>query len=198
MAKAYMIKYKIKMIGDYNHSDYSYQKIFRAIYGYTQNVTKGNGKIYIYHRPGVLSKTPYIKKGKNEVIVPKDCLTQLLYFFKTGENPTHKWSKKGQWQATYTLYDIDVSEQQAKKAIDKTINSTFVVDDEGSVKRILTLLEEIFEQNKIPSINLKKALFFEIRRIQTLEWYIIIKDKTTLMKRFETLASRFKSSFSLA
>lgn len=197
MAKAYMVKYKIKMLGNYSHSDYGYQKIFRAIYGYTQNVTKNNGKVYIYHRPGVLSKTPYIKKGKNEVIVPKACLTELLDFFKTGENPTHKWFEKGKWQATYTLYDMDVSEQQAKRAIDKTINSIFVVDDDGSVKRILNLLEDIFEKNKVPSVNLKKVLLSNIRKIQNFEWYIIVKDKTTLMKRFETLASKFKSSYPL-
>jgi len=195
MTKAYMVKYKVKMNGEYNHSDYGYQKIFRAIYGYTQNVTKGNGKIYIYHRPGVLSKTPYIKKGKNEVMVPRDCLTQLLEFFKTGENPAHKWSEKGNWTATYTLYDVDISEQQAKKAIDRIINSTFVVDDDGNTKRILNLLEEMFEQNKVPSNPLKTVLYNEIKRLQTLEWYNLIQDKTTLIKRFETLINKFKSMY---
>jgi len=195
MAKAYMVKYKVKMVGDYNHSDYGYQKIFRAIYGYTQNVTKGNGKIYIYHRPGVLSKTPYLKKGKNEVIVPRDSLTPLLDFFKTGDNPAHKWSEKGNWTATYTLYDIDISEQQAKKAMDRTINSTFLLDDDGNVKRILNILEEIFENNKTPSLPLKNALITEIKKLTNFEWYTFISDKTTLMKRFETLVSRFKNTF---
>lgn len=194
MAKAYMVKYKVKMIGEYNHSDYSYQKIFRAIYGYTQNVTKGNGKIYIYHRPGILSKTPYIKKGKNEVIVPKECLTALLDFFKTGENPAHKWAEKGNWNATYTLYDVEVSEQHAKKAIDRVINSTFIVDDDGTVKRILNLLEEMFEQNKMPSQPLKNTLLNDIKKIQNMEWYLMIIDKTTLIKRFETLVTKFKTT----
>jgi len=197
MAKAYMVKYKVKMIGNYNHSDYGYQKIFRAIYGYTQNVTKGNGKIYIYHRPGILSKTPYIKKGKNEVIVPKDSLTSLLDFFKTGENPAHKWSEKGNWSATYTLYDVDVSEQQSKKAIDRVINSTFIVDDDATVKRVLNLLEELFEQNKAPSAPLKNTLYNEFKKIQSLEWYTMITDKTTIIKRFDTLVSRFKSTYPL-
>lgn len=195
MTKAYMVKYKVKMNGEYNHSDYGYQKIFRAIYGYTQNVTKGNGKIYIYHRPGVLSKTPYIKKGKNEVMVPKDCLTQLLDFFKTGENPAHKWSEKGNWTATYTLYDVDISEQQAKKAIDRIINSTFVVDDDGNTKRILNLFEDMFEQNRVPSNPLKIVLYNEIKRLQSLEWYNLVQDKTTLIKRFETLINKFKSNY---
>ena len=190
-----MVKYKVKMNGEYNHSDYGYQKIFRAIYGYTQNVTKGNGKIYIYHRPGVLSKTPYIKKGKNEVMVPKDCLTQLLDFFKTGENPAHKWSEKGNWTATYTLYDVDISEQQAKKAIDRIINSTFVVDDDGNTKRILNLFEDMFEQNRVPSNPLKIVLYNEIKRLQSLEWYNLVQDKTTLIKRFETLINKFKSNY---
>lgn len=194
MVKSYMVKYKIKMNGDYNHSDYNYQKIFRAIYGYTQNVTKGNGKVYIYHRPGVLSKTPYIKKGKNEVIIPKDNLTSLLDFFKTGENPAHKWSEKGNWQATYTLYDIDISEQQAKKAIDKLINSVFIVDDEGVTKRIINILEDYKE--KTPSLPLKNIILTEIKKIQSLEWYSSIQDKTNLIKQFEDLSREFKSKYS--
>jgi len=195
MAKAYMIKYKVKMIGNYNHSDYGYQKIFRAIYGYTQNVTKGSGKVYIYHRPGVLSKTPYIKKGKNEVIVPKECLTPLLNFFKTGENPAHKWTEKGNWSATYTLYDIDISELQAKKAIDKVINSTFIVDDEGNTKRFLSLLEELFSENKVSSVPLRNTIFSEAKKIQSLEWYNIVSEKTPIIKKFETLIFKYKSTY---
>lgn len=194
MTKAYMVKYKVKMNGEYNHSDYNYQKIFRAIYGYTQNVTKGNGKIYIYHRPGILSKTPYIKKGKNEVIIPKDNLTNLLDFFKTGENPAHKWAEKGNWQATYTLYDIDISEQQAKKAIDKLINSVFVVDDEGNTKRIINVLED-FVDNKTPSLPLKNILLGEIKKIQNLEWYSSVSEKTNIIKQFEDLVKNFKNKF---
>ena len=192
MVKSYMVKYKVKMNGEYNHSDYDYQKIFRAIYGYTQNVTKGNGKVYIYHRPGILSKTPYIKKGKNEVIIPKDNLTSLLDFFKTGENPAHKWAEKGNWQATYTLYDVDISEQQAKKAIDKLINSVFIVDDEGITKRIINILED-YKENKTPSLPLKNILLTEIRKIQSLEWYSNIQDKTSIIKQFEELVQQFKS-----
>jgi hypothetical protein len=194
MAKAYMVKYKVKMGGEYNHSDYDYQKIFRAIYGYTQNVTKGNGKIYIYHRPGILSKTPYIKKGKNEVIIPKDNLPSLLDFFKTGENPAHKWAEKGNWQATYTLYDVDISEQQAKKAIDKLINSVFIVDDEGLTKRIINVLEDL-KENKVPSLPLKNILLTEMKKIHNLEWYSTISEKTNIMKQFEELSQNFKNKF---
>ncbi len=196
MTKAYMVKYKVKMNADYNHSDYNYQKIFRAIYGYTQNVTKSNGKIYIYHRPGILSKTTYIKKGKNEVIVPKDSLTNLLDFFKTGENPTHKWYEKGNWSATYTLYDIDVSEQQAKKAIDRVITNTFIVDDDGNTKRILNLLEDNLNENKIISIPLKNTLFLEIKKIFSLEWYNEINEKTQIMQKLDSLTKEFKLKYS--
>ena len=47
---------------DYNHSDYNYQKYLEPIYGYTQNVTKGNGKVYIYHRPGYYLKHHILKR----------------------------------------------------------------------------------------------------------------------------------------
>lgn len=191
-----MVKYKIKITGDYNHSDYGYQKIFRAIYGYTQNVTKGNGKTYIYHRPGVLSKTPYIKKGKNEVIVPKDALTPLLDFLKTGENPTHKWHEKGNWQGTYTLYDIDIADQQARKAMERVISNSFVIDEDGTIKKLSIILEECASgQRKQVPFPLKQSILSEIKKLTSMDWYNMVVDKSGIVKRFSTIANQFKAKF---
>ncbi len=196
MVKAYMVKYKIKITSDYNHSDYGYQKIFRAIYGYTQNVTKGSGKTYIYHRPGVLSKTPYIKKGKNEVIVPKDVLTPLLEFLKTGENPTHKWREKGNWIGTYTLYDVDISEQQAKKAMERVISNSFVIDEDGILKKLSNILEEFASgQRKQVPFPLKQSILSEIKKVTSMDWYNMVVDKSGIVKRFSTIANQFKAKF---
>jgi len=42
MADAFLVRYKIKVHDEVKHSSYLYQKLFRAIYGYTQVVCKQN------------------------------------------------------------------------------------------------------------------------------------------------------------
>src|SRR4030042_1173873 len=82
--KGYFIQYKFIIPENMKHSSYTYQKLFRALYGYTQAVFKSNGKTYHYHRAGVLSATPYLRPGKNCVIIPPGKFQHLLDFFKTG------------------------------------------------------------------------------------------------------------------
>jgi len=192
MVKAFMVKYKIKMNTPYNHSDYGYQKLFRAIYGYTQVVTKSNGKKYIYHRPGVLSSVPYIKKGKNEVILTKAGFSRFIEYLKTGKNPTHKWEEKGNWSATYSMYDVDVSPESAQKAIENLIKETVLLGPDGNNRRVTDILEDI-ERGVIYDENIMKIYDKSIKQIQAQEWY-----QTSLsspqVKRFDNLSKLIKVS----
>lgn len=62
--RGYFIQYRFILPDSIKHSSYTYQKLFRAIYGYTQAVHKGSGKNYQYHRQGILSNYPFIRPGK--------------------------------------------------------------------------------------------------------------------------------------
>lgn len=118
MVKAVLVQYRFVLPVGTQHSSYTYQKLFRAIYGYTQNVSKSSGKTYRYHRPGVLSAVPYNKPGKNTVLVPKSALPALADFFKTGKNPSHEWHVKGDWKAVYYTDEREVSTQDAAAAVE--------------------------------------------------------------------------------
>ena len=79
------IRYTFYIPGVTDWSEYRYQKLFRMLYGYVQVVSKGSGASYNYYREGVLTDIPYLKTGKNSVIVPPDSLQKMLLFFRTGK-----------------------------------------------------------------------------------------------------------------
>jgi len=190
MVNAFMINYKIKMGGPYNHSDYGYQKLFRAIYGYTQVVTKSSGKKYVYHRPGVLSNIPFVKKGKNEVIVNKEGFSKLIDYLKTGKNPAHKWEQKGDWTATYSMYDIDLSEEDVSKSIEKLIKNTLVLSPTGHNKKLMDVLEDL-DKGLLYDDNLLRMYLRTIKQIQSNSWYSYSL-KNNFVKRFDLLSKLIK------
>jgi hypothetical protein len=113
---AYFIQYKFFFPKKTPHASYAYQKLFRGLYGYTQVVNKSSGKTYRYHRPGVLSFSPFLRPGKNSVVVPPSTLQSLLLFFKTGKNPAHHWVFKGEWKAVYYLNEKKISVEEGAHA----------------------------------------------------------------------------------
>ena len=138
--RGYFIQYKFIVPESIKHSSYTYQKLFRALYGYTQNVTKSNGKSYKYHRRGVLSSTPYIRPGKNCVIIPPGTFNSLIDFFKTGKNPSHYWQGKGDWKAVYYMDEKNLTEDDVRAALEEQLDRTYIVTNTGEHKR---LIEEI-------------------------------------------------------
>ncbi|MDN5358360.1 MAG: hypothetical protein PWP76_203 [Candidatus Diapherotrites archaeon] len=113
----YRVMYSIKWSG--KKSAYIYQRFFRAIYGYTQVVVKGNGRRYVYYREGVLTKYPFIKEGKNMVVVPDNALQPLLNFLKTGQNPAHRFSFSANWPelVKYSMEETSVDDHPASMAV---------------------------------------------------------------------------------
>ena len=138
--KGYFIQYKFIIPENMKHSSYTYQKLFRALYGYTQSVFKSNGKIYHYHRPGVLSSTPYLRPGKNCVIIPPGNFQKLLEFFKTGRNPAHVWKGKGDWKAVYYMNEKTVDEKNAVTAIESLLERYYVNTESGKKEKIAAAL----------------------------------------------------------
>ena len=146
--KGYFIQYKFILPERIKHSSYTYQKLFRALYGYTQNVTKSTGKAYKYHREGVLSKTPYMRPGKNCVIIPHNSFNQLISFFKTGKNPSHYWRGKGDWKAVYYMDEKDLDEADVISALETQIDRTYVTSPADTPQQLSEALDVILARSK--------------------------------------------------
>ncbi|MBN1159974.1 MAG: hypothetical protein JXA43_01910 [Candidatus Diapherotrites archaeon] len=110
------VKYMFHVPGVSNWSEYRYQKLFRLLYGYTQVVTKSNGARYVYHRPGILSFVPYIKAGKNAVIVPQEVLQNVITFFKKGRFGSTP--EEQNWKVTYYVETVPIKQDQLLDAFE--------------------------------------------------------------------------------
>lgn len=146
--KGYFVQYKFIVPENTKHSEYSYQKLFRAIYGYTQKVTKSNGKTYSYHRKGILSDTPYIKQGKNCVVIPQNSFSKLKNFFLTGNNPTHSWRVKGDWKAVYYLNDKEINQEAVVKSLEDLLDRTYIQTKAREHEKIENEVENLVKQKK--------------------------------------------------
>jgi hypothetical protein len=194
--KGYFIQYKFLIPEEIKHSSYTYQKLFRALYGYTQNVTKSNGKTYKYHRNGVLSLSPYIRPGKNCVIIPPNIFSSLIDFFKTGKNPSHKWVIKGNWRAVYYMNEKDVQLEDAIVAAEELLDRMYVLstsqEHEKLASEITNLLSLKSKGEKI-DLGYKQMLLEEAQKITSLEWVSVLAQKSEKLKKFSQSVSELKS-----
>lgn len=166
--RGYFVQYRFILPENIKHSSYTYQKLFRAIYGYTQAVYKSNGKTYHYHRNGILSNTPYLRPGKNCVIIPPSAFQPLQDFFKTGNNPTHAWNVKGEWKCTYFLNEKDIPENQIVKAMEDFISRKYIDGNEGLVK-LSNELKRVISSDI--NENYKQILINEAKNIIESQWF---------------------------
>ncbi|MDP2665887.1 MAG: hypothetical protein Q8P05_00055 [Candidatus Diapherotrites archaeon] len=187
MAKGYFIQYKFILPDNVKHSTYTYQKLFRAIYGYTQNVTKSNGKTYHYHRKGVLSDTPYYRPGKNTVIIHPNAFSKFKNFFMTGQNPSHNWRSKGDWKAVYYMDEKEVDDTKILAAMEDLLERTYLsptgknplkINDEMSILLDKHRLQENIDETR------KKIVLQEAQTITSHEWFRISHTKSKLLTEF--------------
>jgi len=190
VAKGYFIQYKFILPENTKHSSYSYQKLFRALYGYTQNVSKSSGKTYTYHRPGVLTGTPHIRPGKNCVIIPRENFQSLISFFKTGINPAHKWRTKGDWKAVYYMNEKEIGDDDVLRALHELVDSHYVKTGEGSHSKVIEELE-IISNAKKSSANYDRAyaknVVDEAQKIISGPWFSEYKNKSQKLIDFANL-----------
>lgn len=152
----YLVSYSPQVKEGY--SSYNYQKFFRALYGYTQVVQKAGGRTYVYFRPGVLYSWPYIKKWKNEVIIPKEALRDVLEFFKTGKNPAHQWERPV--KVKYSIEDVSVPTEEVKRAVVEAIRRQYIRVDSKNVP----LLDVV---DSVP----REDLYSVLKNIVNCSWY---------------------------
>ena len=191
MLKGYFIQYKFKLPPSIRHSSYTYQKLFRALYGYTQDVCKSNGKTYKYHRRGVLSDTPYLRPGKNCVVISPDVFQKLIEFFKTGKNPAHKWNVKGEWNAVYYMNEKDVDEGLVISSLENLLSRKYISTPSGDTTKLFNEME-----NKAGKQNLDRAykelLLQEAQPIIDNTWFKGVYQKSPTLKKFHTLYKALK------
>jgi len=194
-AKGYFIQYKFILPESTQHSSYSYQKLFRALYGYTQAVFKSNGKNYRYHRKGVLSDVPYLRPGKNCVIAPPEAFSKLIDFFKTGKNPTHAWRLKGDWKAVYYMNEKTVDEKDALKALEEMIDRQYIIT---SAREHSGLLSEMTMALKREPSAIDKGyiamLSKEAEKITGFEWFKQLHPKSEKLSNFYSVYKKLKSA----
>lgn len=192
VVKSYFVQYRFILPDTTKHSSYTYQKLFRGIYGYTQAVYKGSGKNYHYHRAGILSNYPYIRPGKNCVIVPLVAFQTLQEFFKTGKNPTHFWQEKGEWKCTYFLNEKDLSEKEVATSIELLLSRKFVEGVEGKAL-LLNEMKRVALQNETND-GYKAGLIKEAQSIVDLDWFKQAYSQSQILIEFYELFKKLKNS----
>lgn len=191
--KGYFIQYKFIIPENMKHSSYTYQKLFRALYGYTQSVFKSNGKIYHYHRPGVLSSTPYLRPGKNCVIIPPGNFQKLLEFFKTGRNPTHVWRGKGDWKAVYYMNEKTVDEKNAASAIESLLERHLVATEAGKKEKLASVLNIAASKTGEADKAYVSMLLAEAAPVATSDWFKNAYSQSDKLKAFYSNYKKLKT-----
>jgi hypothetical protein len=194
LLKGYFIQYKFIIPESVKHSSYTYQKLFRALYGYTQVVNKSNGRSYKYHRRGVLSDVPYIRPGKNCVIIPPEIFQKLIEFFKTGKNPTHRWKGKGDWKAVYYMDEKEVGFEKIVSAFEELLDRAYVLTTSQEHERLAAEVEAMLDKGKEnvdPSY--KSVLLAECQKIIDFEWFKEAVKKSEKLSKFYESARQLKA-----
>jgi len=182
----YFIQYKFILPDTINHSSYSYQKLFRAIYGYTQAVYKSSGKNYRYHRKGVLSDYPYLRAGKNCVIIAPEAFQNLIAFFKTGKNPAHNWTVKGNWKAVYYMDQKLIPEKKAALALENLLSRTYT-GKSGSSRLLSEELKRVGSGTLKP--DYEQMLLEDAKKIIKHPWFAKSLTSSSKLREFKKLAT---------
>ena len=179
--KGVFVQYKFSLPKPLNLSSYGYQKLFRALYGYTQSVYKANKKKYTYFRPGVLFFSPHLRTEKNSVLIEKGELQSLIAFFKNGENPTHKWVKRGDWKATYYLDDRMVKPADAVASLEELLARYYI----KKKNKNLSLFDELKNVSPSTESEYVKLLVSEAKTIVSREWFNEVYSLSNKLKEFK-------------
>jgi len=194
--RSVLIKYKFSFIENTAHSSYLYQKVFRSIYGYTQNVTKKNNKIYNYFRNGVISSLPYIKSGKNSLILPIGCENELIEYFETGKNPTHNWKNKGNWSVEYKKDFIDVDEESIIKAIEIHINDCKIINNENISTKLFDEVNLILSKDNL-NLNYINLMINVMKKIIDTNWFSESYKHSNNLQKFYEIYNKLKVKYNI-
>ena len=184
------IKYKFIFNKDIKHTSYTYQKVFRDIYGYNQNVTKNNNKVYKYFRKGIIYNIPYIKPGKNAIILPIGFEQELIKYFDSIKDISDKYT------LTYSINKIDINKESVIQSFEKFINEFEIINLDNKNNLLIKELDYIINNN----INNKNYLLYIIKQCEyiiNLNWFDDIKDQSELITSFYNKYNIIKEKINL-
>ncbi len=189
--KSSYIKYKFIFKDNINRSSYLYQKVFRSIYGYQQNVTKKGNKPYLYIRKGILTDIPHYKPGRNAVVVPKGYEQKLIEYFTTGINPAHNWKTKGDWEVKYTVDEIELDINNIIKILEDFIYNYKIINLNN--KEISLFLElNYLVENNIMDKNYLTNIIKISDNIINFEWFKETKEQSEKLTSFYSNYQKIK------
>jgi len=192
MVKAYFIQYKFILPESTKHSSYAYQKLFRALYGYTQKVTKSNGKEYSYYRDGILSNIPFIRTGKNCILISPQNFQFLISYFKTGKNPAHAWKEKGDWKAVYYMSEKEMSISDVVKSIDSLIDRSYISPSHHDEQNLLVNEIKKNSEKALKDPVYKSIITNKVNQIVSHEWFKTALDQSAKAKEVYSLYQQLK------
>lgn len=190
--KSNYIKYKFIFKDNINRTSYLYQKVFRSIYGYQQNVSKKNNKPYFYIRKGILTDIPHYKPGRNSIILPLGYETNLINYFNTGINPTHNWKDKGDWRVEYTLNEVEVDVNNIIKILEDFIDKYKLINFNNKEVNLVSEIQFIVENN-FNDKNYINLIYKISDKIVSCEWFKECKDLSEKLTLFYNNFEKIKS-----
>lgn len=182
------IKYKFIFNNNkINHNSYNYQKLFRVIYGYTQNITKKDKKIYKYHRQGIIEDLPFIRPGRNCIILPINTEYKLINFFDNKIGAAHNFKEKDYYFVKYTIDKIEVNDLEIINCLEKYINNCNIISFDGKQDKLINELNKIINEpeylNKFKKKN-KDNLLDKLNNITSIDWFVKCKGKSDIVSGF--------------
>ena len=182
--RAYRVRYVFRT--SKGRSSYEYQRFFRAIYGYTQVVSKSNGRRYVYRRDGVLTTFPHIKEGRSVVVIPENALNPLLDFFKTRRNPAHNFEYVGEWRVSYSMEETHVPTEAVIDAILAALDRIYVPAGGSDVPA-----SQLIKDLDALSNDVAAALVSRLSNVISSPWYREVRHVFPWSERLERLAGAF-------
>ncbi|MFH1545270.1 MAG: hypothetical protein ABIE23_04275 [archaeon] len=129
------------------------------------------------------------------MVIQPDAFKELISFFKTGKNPAHNWTTKGDWKAVYYLNEKDLEESNVVSALEKWIDRTQLTSSSKEPMLLLEEMEKLKEEvssgKKIDSAH-HKAVLGEAQKITGSVWFKSAYSKSPKLKQFNSIYSFLK------
>jgi len=194
------IKYKFIFNNNIKHSSYLYQKVFRSIYGYTQNVTKKDKQVYQYYRKGVIDDLPYLRPGKNCLILSLNTEHKLINFFNTGKSTTHNFKERGEYSIDYTIDKIEINDIEIINCLENYITNYNIISVNSKINKLINELDLIINEkdyfSKYKKAN-KDNLINKLNFIISIDWFIKCKNSSELIIDFYNKINKVKEIFNI-
>ena len=152
-----------------------------------QKAGGATSEIHIVPKPVSLTTTPGsldLKKGIAFTYgkgVAESTVSFLQDFFKTGHNPTHNWTVKGDWKCTYFLNEKDLQEKEVIKALEDLLSRKFI-DGADGLSKLSNEIKRAAESTV--EIAYKNAIIEESKKVVDIDWFKEVYSQSASLTEF--------------